>query len=620
MGGRCSSDADSRLPYSKREMTADLCRRSWTLAAISIAMHALAAAPTGAQPVLSMQRSENLGQLGRDRLRRDSAEPIKSPGAPPAPILELPEEEAVVVGDRYRFHWRDGIGEPRATSFRVCFALEGAVCGLAGSVVYPRPGDSRIEQTWFEMPDGAAALLAGRAMTWTVGACAPNAIQLSPKGMTAESCTYAVPRSLLWPLAPPQLLGPEDGSQAGTLRPGFHWTYMKSAEGRLAIDAVDYWLLCIARAGARCSTQVRTHSDHTVIRVARAGMSPTGAVPLGLTSIGFVPSEPLALLDEGAVEWTVAACNALFGCRYQSRMRHLSLARPGAPTLSVPSAGAALPLPPMPADPRVPPKPVPVRFAWSSVPGAVEYRFCLKAVGEVCSESKTRSSRTPELIFPVDYSFWQEAEDGKRHNWVVTACNERGICGRSSERPIAFEIPSYSFFWLYTGFQDPKCTNCHGMASGNDVYIRHVREGRIIEHDPPGYRWSDPTERSYLQASRNTRVGDKQRCATCHRRDNGFVDDWRAPSHIMDFRRFSPRELCLFLRTSSKNEVASQARDELRDHLLHDQRVRWAVFRMTQFVPIDGQVLRAVTNDSLWAARVTSWINGPGSANATVYC
>ncbi len=93
-----------------------------------------------------------------------------------------------------------------------------------------------------------------------------------------------------------------------------------------------------------------------------------------------------------------------------------------------------------------------------------------------------------------------------------------------------------------------KCINCHNFTLFNDVYKRHIREGRITE----SYRDSD--------------------CAACHTESSGFVDGWRAPLPGINNDNF--------LTSRASPEVVCQAMNRVRDpehHLLEDHLILWAV-------------------------------------------
>jgi hypothetical protein len=314
-------------------------------------------------------------------------------GSPPAPILISPGADHILQGPSVTFTWEARQGTPEVTSFRVCIAEADQSCSQPGAQIYSAiPATARS----FTPPDGLPLRFQGKHLQWSVAACAPNRGPTTVGG-SEESCTYARPRALVWPLPPPILSSP---LESVPFRPNFRW---------FSVVGAAYYLFCISKPGVACTTQPTDSPDTLVVeRQSTYYMPPNDQV--------------LQRFAGQTVHWTVAACNAEFGCVYQQQVKAISFPPlpspqplPAAPTLLHPTEGHQT------LSRRQ-------TFSWQPVPGAVTYKLCVSPPGVACGSSG--SYEVPALAtttYAVNLPLWL-GPAGTQLHWTVAACNATGQC------------------------------------------------------------------------------------------------------------------------------------------------------------------------------------------------
>lgn len=257
---------------------------------------------------------------------------VRTPGSPPSPILGSPMDGFTIISPMLiPFSWRDCDGSPRATSFKLCLAKVGIMCGAPGSYVSPSSAwEPALTGTMKELRFDPGELILslgnyqGTRLTWTVAACAPNSQLPTVNGVITESCTYAPQRTLDWPLPAPILTDPPNGTKYAHRYPTFSWEYVKGWGGGLHLDGVEYWLVCVTKPNITCPAQPVVNLNSVVARVPveiyRSG-GPLNAIVTKEQT--YRPSTAITLVDQGSLHWTVAACNATYGCRYQNNVRQI---------------------------------------------------------------------------------------------------------------------------------------------------------------------------------------------------------------------------------------------------------------------------------------------------------
>ncbi len=343
-------------------------------------------------------------------------ETVRPMGSPPPPILGMPFQNAMVDNPDLFFNWRDGNGNPRATSFRLCLIEAGTICSPPDATIYPIRDQPSITGTIFYPTNGLPPQFHGKTFKWTVGACAQNPLQTQSLGSTqySELCTYAPVQVLTWLFPPPNLTSPSNNMTLTNLT--FTWAYGNT-------NNIDRFEFCLHDTGSSCGD-----------------------------------------------------------------------------------------------------------------PNSVIYKL------------KNPAARAHSL----GSAFWQWF-DGMTVNWTVGACNRNNLCQWSSPRTVRFPIPPGSFNNIRQIIENAKCTNCHGMASGNANYQEHVARGRFPAN-------TDPTNRTV--------------CANCHTQGNGFSNLWRAPSRYHNFSPGGSVRGCFEFRSLIENK------SEMASHLKSDELVLWAIDRI----------------------------------------
>jgi hypothetical protein len=290
------------------------------------------------------------------------------------------------------------------------------------------------------------------------------------------------------------------------------------------------------------------------------------------------------------------------------------LPRPGEPGFGLPTGGTGAGIPTYFLPATLPPHLKGKRLQWSisaCVPDARPVRFA-NAPAERCTSSSPRSLiwplSVPTLLSPFSWAvsdtqgieyflvciaargvpcpaapgvqpfvFTARVEQalqftpapatlatfmGETLQWSVAACNATLGCSYQPARS-SFRVPIVEGSWdsIYEVTQNAKCRNCHQMFAENDVYRRHIDQGRFTrEQFPPG----DSTA-SHL-------------CNSCHSDATGFADAWRSPSHhnSLDVAR-TDVGLCQELRVDREPSLTSGSGAP---HLLRDPLIRWAVDRI----------------------------------------
>jgi hypothetical protein len=129
---------------------------------------------------------------------------------------------------------------------------------------------------------------------------------------------------------------------------------------------------------------------------------------------------------------------------------------------------------------------------------------------------------------------------------------------------------------LYAKFQHPRCLQCHQFNSQ--------------AHNGRGY---NSHRARYL-------------CDNCHtQRLTGLPrGEWMAPNVRMDWTGLSPRETCLI---AKRNMGGGDLDRKLLDHLLHDERVHWALDN--GMTPL-GKFPSVPGGSAEWTRDVRTWAEG----------
>ncbi len=520
-------------------------------------------------------------------------------GSPPLPIQDFPLAASVLNGPAMTFQWHPGAGQPAPTRYELCVAEEHQSCSSTTHAVVFRKQEDRaaagtaqyelgvglalgttsdathsgtpITATQFDAP--LPIRFQGKRLQWSVSACAPSTLVAGQ-----DACSRSLPRAVIWTLPAPALQSPGVNATVETFRPTFRWDFPH-------VISADYFLFCLTKPGQTCPTQPGSTALTVVERV---------NVVNNPQPTAFLPQADLALLRQGPLTWTVAACNSTVGCIYQRTARQIALAVPSAPVLLSPVTGTLL-SPTHRDQYQYQLEQQPFQFSWQQVAGAVTYKLCMREnrdrdhrdsytlARSIYRVETCNTGATTSRILPIPLDYWTRyTESGYGFHWTVEACNRVERCATSAPRPIQIEVTNKkSFYWLYPVTQQPKCLNCHGMVNANAKYQQHVNEGRF----PQG-----------------TDAANRIICAGCHSKATGFEDGWRAPEHA-DFSRLSIPEAC---NNMARNGTLGKGRDAL-DHLLNDPLIMWAIQR------IPGITF------SEWESRVRAWV-GQRTLNAGPLC
>lgn len=129
---------------------------------------------------------------------------------------------------------------------------------------------------------------------------------------------------------------------------------------------------------------------------------------------------------------------------------------------------------------------------------------------------------------------------------------------------------------LYPLFQHPRCLTCHQFNSARSQ----------------GLAYSTHRNR-YL-------------CDTCHSPDlTGLKGgEWQAPLPRLDWTGLAPRETCELIK---RNTGAADAARRLREHLLHDARIHWA---LDSGMTPGGPRPTPEGGSAVWRREVQAWLAG----------
>ncbi len=156
-------------------------------------------------------------------------------------------------------------------------------------------------------------------------------------------------------------------------------------------------------------------------------------------------------------------------------------------------------------------------------------------------------------------------------NAAAAACLAlAAVCGVATAETVRFSDH------LYAKFHHERCLQCH--------------------------QFNSPQSRGRAYGSHRNRY----LCETCHKPSlTGLsVGEWMAPEGgRMDYTGKSPRETC---QMALRNVGAGDKRELLRHHLLHDQRVLWAI--LGGMTP-GGQRERVPGGYEDWQREVNAWLD-----------
>lgn len=111
--------------------------------------------------------------------------------------------------------------------------------------------------------------------------------------------------------------------------PDLRWEYVKGPSGALQRSGAEHWLICITRSATACPAENVATADIFMTRVPVERFVSGGPISFPMTKeqrYRPTPANPLPLTRPGPFFWTVAACNAAFGCRYQPSVRQSEIA------------------------------------------------------------------------------------------------------------------------------------------------------------------------------------------------------------------------------------------------------------------------------------------------------
>jgi hypothetical protein len=210
------------------------------------------------------------------------------------------------------------------------------------------------------------------------------------------------------------------------------------------------------------------------------------------------------------------------------------------------------------------------QFSWAVSDGqGIEYFLvCIAARGMPCPTAPAvqpfvSTTRVDKLQFTPPQGMLATFM-GEALHWSVAACNSILGCNYAPARS-GFRVPIVEGSWdsIYEVTQNAKCRNCHQMFAENEVYRRHIDQGRFTrEQNPPG-SFSD----FYL-------------CSTCHTEEKGFALNWRSPpgDRSLDVARTNPG-LCDVLRVDRDGSPLTGGETGA-PHALRDPLIHWAVDRI----------------------------------------
>jgi hypothetical protein len=328
---------------------------------------------------------------------------------PPSPTLVSPANDHVLHDALVIFTWQPRTGSTPAQYFRFCIAEVNRSCSQAGAVTSTNIPTTT---TSYTPPGGLPLRFQGKALFWTVFACASSRVSFG--GMPVDLCNRATPRRLYWQLPGPELTRPS--GLVTNLRPNFAW--------HLVVGA-DSYLVCVSKPGIACPLQPVNNANTVVVAVPSNAYTP--------------PSNQVLTQFAGqTVHWTAAACNATFGCVYQTQVAEITFPvippLTSAPILNSPPPGHVT------LSRRQ-------QFSWQPVPGAASYKLCVSPPGVQCGTASSyetvplgvtiHETELPQWLGPI----------GTTLNWTAAACNTFNQCAYQQQvRPLIIgPLPALSF-------------------------------------------------------------------------------------------------------------------------------------------------------------------------------
>jgi hypothetical protein len=332
-------------------------------------------------------------------------------GAPHSPVLLSPAPNHVLQSPSVTFTWEPREGGPAAAYFELCITEVDKPCSHPSAVNYTNIPTTTVSYT---PPDGLPLRFQGKALRWTSSVCSPALLQWL-HGDTVYICNTAHLRPLLWQLPAPELRRADGPVQI--LRPNFSWSRVVGA---------DSYLLCVSKPGVTCPTQPVNNTNTVVVARLSGFYTPP-------------PDQALVQFAGQTVHWTAAACNATFGCVYQTQIKQITFPAipplPEPPNLQTPASGHE-------TDSRR------QIFTWQAVQGATSYKLCISPPGVQCDTPGSYATAGIGVTrYTLDIPQWI-GPIGTELNWTVASCNGFHPCVYQQQvRPLVIgPLPSLSLF------------------------------------------------------------------------------------------------------------------------------------------------------------------------------